>query len=303
MIAPLSKRLALLREGLDHPQRPSRITQRPFDGDTGHLEHLAALDPRDKADPYALVDYAHDVLYESEVQADLFRYALPFCLRAWRDDVVGEDQRYGGGVEMLYLALARRLNELLTSDQWEAVSAFMRDGILEEIENQSGLAYSGSGARPYRWFYALAAFGVILPGVEELWRHWCALETVGSAVAAVQYVSCLMYGESDNPIFVPWTRDGGGGPPVLWEFAGHLYTHRWLDPNVRFLDGMLTEDTVRSVLTRAVARLDGELEEGVAARVLADLPQRADIVRSRCEELPRILARAQDPGDWIEWTI
>ena len=71
---------------------------------------------------------------------------------------------------------------------------------------------------------------MILPDIPQLWTAWWSLSSVGRAVAVVQYASCPLYGETDNPVFAAWTRDGGGGPPPLWEFAGHLYTHRWQEP-------------------------------------------------------------------------
>jgi hypothetical protein len=45
-------------------------------------------------------------------------------------------------------------------------------------------------------------------------------------------------------VFAPWTGDGRGGTPCLWEFNGHLYSHRWLEPNVEFLSRTLTVSAV-----------------------------------------------------------
>ena len=145
----------------------------------------------------------------------------------------------------------------------------MRAALLEEMDQQRGLAYMGSRARPYRWFYALAAHGVILDDVAQFWTDWWALGTVGHAVAAVQYISCLLYGAHDNPVFTPWTREGGGGPPCLWAFAGHLYSHRWQEPNVQFLCKALTTQAVVDVLSQAVARLEGQPERRLARAVIA----------------------------------
>ena len=67
-----------------------------------------------------------------------------------------------------------------------------------------------------------------------------------------------MYAENENPVFAPWTANGGGGPPFLWEFEGHLYSHRWLEPNVAFLRGVLSVSGVSGALTRAVERLSDQ---------------------------------------------
>jgi hypothetical protein len=164
----------------------------------------------------------------------LFAHVLPFCLEAWREDLCGTNSGYGGFVEHFYPVLAGRhvFDEHLTAKQGAAVAGFMRESILDEIDGQRGLAFQGMMSRPYRWFRALTTYGVLLPDVERLWTEWWSLSTVGRAVAAVQYVSCLMYADGENPIFAPWTPDRGGGPPCLWGFEGHLYSHRWLEINV-----------------------------------------------------------------------
>lgn len=299
---PATDDLATLRRALGNPGPPVRLWQREFDHDPGHLKRIVALGSGQRADPVDLVDYALDLTYE-EVQADLLRYALPLCLHAWREDLLGRDKSYGGFVEQLYPALARVFDRVLQPADTTAVAAFMRAGLLEEMDEQRGLAFTGMPARPYRWFYALGAYGVILPDIPQLWTAWWSLGSVGHAIAAVQYGSCLLYGQADNPVFSPWTRVGGGGPPSLWEVAGHLYTHRWQEPNVTFLREALTPQTVLDVLRRAVKRLDGQPEQNVAAQVLRDASARETILGSRCAELPRILERTQDPGDRFDWSV
>ena len=295
--------IAGLRRALGRRAPPTEIWQRAFDYDDGHLHRLVRLDSDAKADPVDLVDYALDIHYE-EVQKDLLLWLLPFCLRAWRDDLRGEDASYGGFVEGLYPALVDGgiLDRILDEDQRAAVALFMREAILEEVDDQAGLAFSGMNARPYRWVYALTTYGVLHPDLEQLWTAWWALGTHGRAVAAVQYISCLAYGEQENPVFAPWTRDGGGGPPVLWEFAGHLYTHRWLEPNVRFLASALQPNRVTEVLQRAVAQLATEAERELASQILTGVAARTAVLVHRCEELPTILAEARQPGVLPEWS-
>jgi hypothetical protein len=277
---------------------PGRITQEAFDFDSGHLKRLARLKPGDRAEPSDLVDYANDLRYTT-IQRDLLAYLLPFCLHAWRDELRGA-RRYGAFVEHFYPVLADRqvFDEILTARQSAAVSAFMRDAILAEIDDQRGLAFRGSRARPYRWIQAVTTQGVLLPDIEALWTSWWTLGTIGRAVATVQYLSGLMYPDDANPIFAPWTRDGGGGPPCLWEFEGHLYEHRWLEPNVAFLQRTLTPPAVGDVLERAARTLEGEPEHEMAARVLGETPARIDMLTARCAELPRALAT---PDAWPEW--
>jgi hypothetical protein len=204
-------------------------------------------------------------------------------------------------VDYFYPAVVRFVDVLDPSDR-AAVSAFMRGSILDEIDAQSGLEYQGSSAPPYRWIRAFTTHGVIFPDVSEVWTLLMHPETPGRAIAAVQYLSGLIYRADENPVFKPWTREGGGGPPDLWEFAGHLYGHRWRSENVEFLRQALTPDAVVATLRQAVDRLAGRGEAPVAARVLDRAQARDTVLRDRCEELPRLLETRQAAEDLFEWT-
>ena len=263
---------------------------------------MSALRPGEAADGDDLWEYVHD-LRNTDIQTPLFVYLLPFCLKVWRDDLRGVEG-HGGIVEHLYAVLADRhvFDLQLNESQGEAVSEFVQQAILEEIDNQRGRTFHGARARPYRWFRALTTYAVLRPDVGRLWNAWWALETVGRAVAAMQYISCLMYSETENPVFVPWTPDGGGGPPVLWEFEGHLYSHRWLQPNVDFLKATLTSERVEKILANAVRRLAGEPEHGIATTLRTDFPLCEKTVMLRCSELPRLLETVQDSGTELSWS-
>ncbi|MGB8590285.1 MAG: hypothetical protein WA755_07025 [Candidatus Acidiferrales bacterium] len=281
---------------------PATITQEAFDRDDGHLRRLVRLRPGQRAEASDLWNYAQDLRY-TEIQGTLLAYLLPFCLEAWREDLRGVDG-YGGFVENFYLVLAdhRIFDAHLNPKQTAAISEFMRQTILQEINEQRGLFFQGMAATPYRWFRALATYGVVLPDVNRLWTAWWSIDTIGGAISAVQYISCLMYSEYKNPVFSPWTGDSGGGPPCLWEFGGHLYTHRWLEPNVTFLKEILRMRRVGEVLSRAVERLTGQPEHDVAASVHADLPLCLETLEFRCSKLPLLLATTQQPNRPLEWS-
>ena len=141
--------------------------------------------------------------------------------------------------------------------------------------------------------------------MDPLWTAWWSLETVGRAIAAVQYISCLMYPEYEDPVFAPWTPDSGGGPPCLWEFEGHLYAHRWLEPNVNFLKGILTVQRVSDVLVHAVERLVGHPEYEAAAAVQQDSSLCTETMELRCAELPLLLETIQQSSmqlSWLSWS-
>ncbi len=301
MITDQADQRISLHHALGALRPPENITQEAFDDDA-HLRRLVQLAPGGRAEAGDLLEYTQDLLY-TDIQRPLLAYLLPICLEAWRDDLRGTHREYGRFVEYFYTVLATRsiLETHLTPQQGAVIADFMRQSILDEVDDQRGLAYEGSGARPYRWFLAMTTHGVLLPDVDRLWTAWWSLATVGRAVAAVQYASCLMYPERANPVFLPATRERGGGPPCLWEFAGPLYTKRWLEPNINFLQGALTVAAMNDVLKRAVERLLGQPEHDAAAQVQADLPSRVATLTARCTELPKLLAKNQ-PVASLTWS-
>lgn len=283
------------------PSRPpSHITQEPFDSSPKHLGALARLHPGDPAQPSDLWEYTQDLLYSGEIQGPLLTFLLPYCLEAWRDNLRGTHADYGGFVEHFYPVLANKhvLDRYLTRAQTLAVSQFMRESILAEIDDQRGLAYKGMGARPYRWIRALTTHGVLLPDVSRLWMAWWSTDTIGRAAATVQYVSCLMDEPNENPVFAARTRDEGGGPPCLWEFVGHLYENRWLETNVQFLRENLNPQSIEEALDRIVSYLAGQPEHELASEVQQDLPLCAETLAARCAQLPDLLETTQRPLEW-----
>jgi hypothetical protein len=302
MTSPGNNDSVSLHHALHATKPPEKITQEPFEGNDRHLRRLVQLKPGDRAESDDLWNYAQDLLY-TNIQSSLFVYLLPFCLEGWRDDLNG-NYGYGGFVEHLYPVLANRktFDEQLNPEQAAVVSDFMRQSILEEIDGQRGLAYQGSNAKPYRWIGALTTYGVLRPDIGSLWTEWWSLETVGRAVAGVQYISCLMYPENENPVFAPWTPNSGGGPPCLWDFEGHLYEHCWQSPNILFVKETLNVPTASHVLSRCVERLADQPETAVALQVQSDLPILVETLTARCLELPQLLETVHIPSGPHQWS-
>jgi hypothetical protein len=284
------------------PTPPQRITQQAFDHDEKHLRRLVRLRPGDFADARDLWEYTQDLLY-TDIQSDLLVFLLPFCLEAWRQDLLGTSQQFGGFVENFYPVLANRhiFDAHLNLAQSAAVASFMRSSILEEVRNQRGLFYDRRHARPYRWISAMTTYGVLIPDIDRLWTTWWALTDTGSAIAFLQYGSCLIYPENENPVFAPWTAERGGGPPCLWEFEGHLYTNRWMEANVTFLEQALNPKNIGAVLTKASDKLEDLPEYAKASEIFSDLPLCGSTLEMRCARLPQILRTAQQPGVLLDW--
>jgi hypothetical protein len=289
--------------GDPRPLAPEAVWQKPFDYDTGHLHRLAVLAPDAAAEPADLVAYALDFKYE-QLQKDLFLHALPFCLRAWHDDLTSPFGRYEAFVDEFYPALLRGgvFDGVLNVREAGAVGDYMRDAILDQIDAQDGLSFKGSKATVYAWFHALSTYGTLRPDIEALWSAWWSASTVGRALAAAQYVSCLIYDETANPVFDAWTRERGGGPPCLWHYRGHVLEERWRDANLEMLARTLTPDGVRGVLDRSIARLDGHPLRDKVASIRFRLEARTETLARRCADVHRFLGTPNEAEYSFQWT-
>ncbi len=288
---------------LGKPTLPKEIWQKPYHDRKGRYRHLAELYDVPLADArFDFRDYYHVINYDpyETIQPDLFKYLLPVCLKAWREDLMPGPSPLGGFVEWFLPALARRplLSKMLQPEEQEAVIEFMRDSILDCMEKEPTLAVSKRSASPYSWFYNLGAFAVIFPHLDSLWKTWWGMETTGLAVSVLQYISCLMYENDRNPIFAPWTRGKGGGPPCLWEVAGHIYDQLWHPDNVDFLARTLTVAYVKEHLERAAQLLKAKAQCAVSDKMVLDFTEQEALLELRLTELPDLLSRPLLDGEW-----
>ena len=304
-IFPPADAIGLVRRAFGDPTpiAVDGIWQKPFDYDTGHLHRLAVLSPDAAAGPEDLVAYALDFKYE-QIQKDLFLHVLPFCLRAWQEDLTSPFGRYEAFVDEFYPALLRGgvFDGVLNQREATAVGDFMRDAILAQIDAQQTLSSKGSKAPAYAWFHALSTYGLLRPDIETLWSAWWSVGTVGRALAAAQYASCLIYDETANPVFDAWTREHGGGPPCLWHYRGHVLEERWRDANLEMLERTLTPDGVREVLDRSVARLVGHPLHDKVASIRFRLDARTETLANRCADVRRFLATPNEAEYSFQWT-
>ena len=289
--------------GDPRPLAVDAVWQKPFDYDTGHLQRLAVLAPEASAPPEDLVAYALDFKYE-QIQRDLFLHALPFCLRAWHEDLASPFGRYEAFVDEFYPALLRGgvFDGTLNQREANAVGDFMREAILGQIDAQQSLSFKGSKGSAYAWFHALSTYGLLRADIEPLWSTWWAVETPGRALAAAQYASCLIYDETANPVFDAWTREHGGGPPCLWHYRGHVLEERWRDANLEMLERTLTPDGVRGLLDRAVARLSGHPLRDKVASIRFHLEARTETLAKRCADVRRFLATPNEAEYSFSWS-
>lgn len=282
-----------LIETLEASIPPKKIWQKPFDGNSAHYKRLCSLNGADP-DGMDLVDYAHDMLYEgTPLQTDLLRFLLPICLKAWKNDLFSKQpSQYGGFVEYFSAALARRTDfvEILGPKGYRGITDFMRDSILDRINQERELHFEGANSSPYQWFYALGSFAVIFADLEQLWTQWWQMKTPGHAVAALQYMSCLIYKDSENPIFSPWRGDIGGGAPALNETDGFIYDRGWHPQNLAFIESTLSVDYIHGHLVKATELLQNKSASHIPKLMLDDFASHSYFLESLILELPVLLS-------------
>lgn len=280
-----------------NPTAPSVITQVPFDYDSSHYARLC--DPESKPAGIDLYDYALDLKYQ-EIQQDLFLYLLPKCLSAWQENLM-TDYDSPGAIEEFCCALARHqgFRDFLSERQWNAVSTFMRMAILDKIDQERTLSFSGMGASPYSWISAMVTYGMVFPSIRDLWEEWWSCSTEGRACAVLQYASVLMYPDEENPIFSQWKPDAGGGAPCLWETESSGFDQAWLPENVEFLRATLTPIFLRYAISAAAEKLRGVVGGSVPDLLLLDIERKSAFAAQRMEELFLILSLPL--GEFRQW--
>lgn len=281
-----------------HPKPPRQIWEKQFDNFDEELQKLAQT-PYEEIDFHDLWYYHHDLAYV-ELQPEVFAYLFPVCLMDWRASLMKNESCSHGDSEFHYgLVQGNVLDKMLTPLQRELVADFFHDSLFERIDAERGLRMKGSNASAHGWMYRMNSLGMVSPIIPEIWATWWSLDTVGKATAAIQYLSGLMYFEGENPVFDMWTPHSGGGGPYLWENDSHFIHTGWRAENSTFLGEVLNYRFVETNLPIAVEMLNEQPDCDIAKQVLADLPERTEIVELRTRELPELLRDPNSDG----WSV
>ncbi len=227
-----------------------------------------------------------------ELQPELLRYLTPVFLTAWRKDLFeGSVAGYGGFVEQFWPALLKggALTKVFSEAERSAFIAYMRDSIWDRLDAEASLHFSGMGASPYQWVQTLVSYGALFSDVETLWTEWWQTKTSGHAIAAFQYASALMYEDDKNPVFEPWTRDQGGGPPALWHCGGIMFDVGWREGNLRFLKSTLSADYFEQKLHQALVQIEVGAARRMATGILDNFAGQRTRLELRIEQLLKLL--------------
>lgn len=287
-----------LRRIFNYPKSPANVWERQFDDCDEELARLAHT-PWEELDFSDLWYYHHNLAYV-ELQPELFTYLFPVCLMDWHETLLNNVSCSHGDSEFHYgVRQGRVFEKMLSSEQRTKIFEFFQDSFVTRLDQERGFVYQGSRTPAYRWMGRFNSLGCVMPRIDLLWEAWWSLCTPGRAVAAIQYISGLMYFEGQNPLFGKWSPEFGGGGPYLWVNDTMIPEMNWLSENVAFLRETLNTEFVVDNLREAVSILSGEPEFARAKQLEIDLAEHMEIIQNRVEELPALLLAPRVDG----WTI
>lgn len=288
-----------MQDVIGRAPKPTSVWQQQFDGEDWALTDLAQSD-WNTISRGALGRYFEDMNYQ-KLQPDLFRHVFPACLNFWHETLMRNESSELGGSEFHHAILhGQVLEKMLTTDQRQRCFDFFKDSYLDRLDVERGFRYTRPGNSANAWIFRFNSIGLVAPVVSELWTSWWSMRSLGHAVSAIMYASGLIYLKGENPIYLPWTRDDGGGGPYLTEWDASEFDHVWLDENLRFLGSILTTEYILERVSYAATLLRDQPESELARRVAADAQERTDIIAVRIEDVVANLGRRDNEKDMWE---
>lgn len=285
-----------LRAIFGDPKLVQNVTQRQFDGFDDKLKVLGRT-CHDDIDFGDLWFYHHDLAYQT-LQPELFAHLFPVCLMDWHLTLLANQTCSHGDSEFHYgIVHGNVMQAMLTDKQRVQVEQVFRDSMLYRIDQERGLVYDGIRTPTYnRWMGRLNSLAIFSEALPEIWGSWWSLETAGRAVCMMQYCSGLMYMDGENPIFGEWAPKTGGGGPYLGSHDSLIYDRGWSEQNLTFIRDFLTPERVTDGIRTAAEKLRLEPEAKIAAQIAGDLDERQELIKSRIEWLPELLATEDFEG-------
>ena len=229
-------------------RRPTKVVGDScgVDATTEEIQRLIEADP----ETLKPADFSGYLGYCTTGGDDDLRFLFPPILRIWDSALYEHDSWF---TQHFHAEVCRTdfLERALSPTLREAACAFMVGALSERIGSEQALSVKGASIS-HDWFGYVASFGVFTNSIPALWSAIWESQQPGHAVALLQYLSCLIY-EDSNPIFAPWPRDKGGGPPELWGFDSVGFDEAWKQENVSFMTTALTTARISDWLERASA--------------------------------------------------
>ncbi len=279
-----------IQKVLGAADRPKQVSQEQFDDFQDMLVQIAKT-RWDKIPEDLLWAYIHDLSYMT-LQPDLFRHAFPACLKFWYDSLMRDEDAARGDADFHYaLVHGEILTKMLSTVERERVYDFFVDGYLDRVDQQRGFASSCRDKSAHAWIGRFNSLGLVAPVIEKICSSWWSLKTQEQSLCAVMYFSGLVYLRGENPLYLPWTREDGGGDPYLVESDASIFDSAWLSENLDYLKETLTPDFVLDRLGAAALTLENEIEGEQAVKISEYAATQKDLISVRIEDLLEDLAR------------
>lgn len=285
-----------LRSIFGMPKLVYKVTQQQFDDFDDKLMALGRT-RHDEINFDDLWYYHHDLAYQT-LQPELFAHLFPVCLMDWHLTLQGNQACSHGDSEFHYGIVHGKVMQTMLSDKQRVlVEQVFRDSMLFRIDHERGFVYDGMNTPAYGWMRRLNSLALFSDALPEIWNSWWTVKTPGRAVCLLEYCSGFMYMHGDNPIFGEWNPEAGGGGPYLGSHDSLICDRGWAGRNLDFIRSFLTIERVNDGILKAVEKLRGEPESKLADQIANGITERQELIKSRVEWLPELLAN-KDFEDW-----
>jgi len=259
------------------------IKETQFEGNRERLRDLART-PVQKINFADLGCYYEDLAYV-ELQPEIFRHLFPACLMHWQQtlrqglscEVDNVDFHYGVDRGDVF-------NKMLSPQERLEVFAVFHDGLILEIDRlETPREFGRETFGDLNWLFRFNSLAMVLPQIEPIWNSWWRTNTLGRALAVVQFCSLLTLQPRE------FDYQGPPIPPDVWEDDTNIYEHRWLPANVGFLKRTLTAEYAFKAINEAQKKFPEEETFDNVVEACHQLLNAPAIMEMRIEQLPEIL--------------
>ncbi|MCH2078445.1 MAG: hypothetical protein MK180_16480 [Rhodobacteraceae bacterium] len=291
----------VLKNVMGWPQFPLEFPALSVDGERGVYRRL--MDLSRQTDLGDIAVFWEDYHY-MRLPRDLVRFVLPIALEAWARNLLNIKGLFTGNwhFEGMWWALADKPMhpDILDTDEAAAMEDFLSDVLLERMEHENWLLFDRSGASPYEWVELLATMLWHFPIAERFWDRWSRFAEPGHAVSYVQWISTLIYDDTANPFFKPWTPMEGGGPPAIFDRAD-LKNCAAAAENINVLQSALSFKRVEETLGHAAEMLGRHEQSEHVYEAWLDLSRRRAFFEARSKAFLAMMEDSKlDPSNGWE---
>jgi len=201
---------------------------------------------------WALSEYNYDLMHVRPLQQNLMLHWLPICMEYWQQSLHAKK-----GYDFVYFlhdALYQKqdiIAETVGKEIQNITFQFMRNTLLALLSSQRELDSLRSGSSPYKWIPRFNSFVGFSDELENILNAWGKMDSYGFAISYFQYISCLVFDDSDNPVFPQHKSHKFTYPPSLDEMEDMYDMCYWSKKKIAVYEEWLNFNNVRMLLQKA----------------------------------------------------